>query len=108
MHDIVNINPTTFEYKKRATSKSKDSKESTQVDVTSVNSISPDSENVNTEIIKSYNRDSEYLELAKNPANYVYSRQERYGKMQFSFGEKQRTEKRDIQTRQKVMVYVKI
>ena len=68
LHDVVNINTTTFEYKKRATSKSKDSEESTQVDMTSTNTILPSSEKVNNKnSIRDSVKDSEYLELAKNP-----------------------------------------
>ena len=68
LHDVVNINTTTFEYKKRATSKGMDSKESTRSDVTLIDTILPSSEKVNNKnSVRDSVKDSEYLELAKNP-----------------------------------------
>ena len=47
LHDIVKMLPTSFEYKKEATSESMDSNESTRSDVTSINKIPHKEDSVN-------------------------------------------------------------
>ena len=70
LHDIVNMNSTSFEYKKEVTPKGMDSKESTRSGATSNIRISQDDANVNIQFMqedeKYSMRDTEYLEAVKN------------------------------------------
>lgn len=70
LHDIVNMNSTSFEYKKEVTPKGMDSKESTRSGATSNIRISQDDANVNIQSMKENKkyslRDNEYLKAVKN------------------------------------------